>query len=101
MTGPASMTERVHELLNTYWWLPELEAGTRYARTHDDCDGDRSQKLSVVIGEDGDAWVAADAPDRTLRFRMPIIGGGASPRVRNALVILAEAIRLDNEEHPL
>jgi hypothetical protein len=31
---------------------------------------------------------------------MPLIGGGQSPRVRNALLILAEAIRLDNIDAP-
>lgn len=91
----------IQDLLSGSFWPEKLVAGTRYARVHDDCDGDMSQQLSVVIGEDGDAWIAVDAPDRTARFRMPFTGGGASPRVRTALVVLAEAIRLDNIDCPL
>lgn len=62
--------------------------------------------LWVGFSMDGDGWVQVIAkPDpnefsTSLRFRMPLIGGGQSPRVRVALLILAEAIRLDNEEHP-
>lgn len=38
-------------------------------------------------------------PGATLRFRT-FGGGGLSPRTRNALMILAEAIRRDKEERP-
>lgn len=57
--------------------------------------------MSVCIDRQGDAWITVQSrPFVGCRFRMPLVGGGQSPRVRTALVILAEAIRLDNEEHP-
>lgn len=98
---PEQIPAIVHELLESYFWLPTLAANTRYTRLHDDHDGDRDGWLSVTIGEDGDAWVDPLNPDAGgLRFRMPMTGGGMSQRTRTALVILAEAIRLDNEEKP-
>jgi hypothetical protein len=91
----------VHELLESYFWLPTLAANTRYARLQDDHDGTREGWLAVTIGEDGDAWVDPLEPSAGgLRFRIPLHGGGMSQRTRTALVILAEAIRLDNEEKP-
>ncbi len=95
-------TRNIRELLDGIFWPADLRSQTPYVRVHDDCDGDASQRLSVIIGDDGDAWIAADAPTvfNSLRFREPFIGGGMSPRVRNALLILAEAIRLDNADRP-
>jgi len=94
---------KIRQLLDSNFWPEDLRSNVRYTRVHDDCDGDASQVLSVIISEDGDAWVAADGETAysALRFRVPLIGGGASPRVRNALLILAEAIRLDNADRPL
>jgi hypothetical protein len=42
-----------------------------------------------------------ERPSSALRFRMPGNGGGLSSRTRIDLLILAEAIRLDNEENSL
>lgn len=62
--------------------------------------------ISVMFGGDGDGYLTIAAqmdPNEhkwSMRFRMPMMGGGQSPRVRNALLILAEAIRLDNLDHP-
>jgi hypothetical protein len=70
-----------------------------YSRLHDDHDGEFTGKISVVFSPDSDAWVYIDKRDG-LRFRT-YSGGGASLRVRNALIILALAIKLDNEEHPI
>lgn len=92
---------KVRELLEGYFWLSTLEAGTRYVRLHDDHDGTREGHLSVLIGNDGDAWVSIDGANGDLRFRMPMTGGGCSQYTRTALVILSEAIRLDNERRPL
>lgn len=79
----------------------ELSAGRSYGRVQDDCEGikDYSQSLSVTIAHDSDVWVNAGGYT-ALRFRVPFIGGGMSFRVRNALLVLAEAIRRDNEESP-
>ena len=44
-----------------------------------------------------DAWY--EPPNQPpLRFRTGF--GGMSPRARNALILVAEAIRLDNEQSP-
>lgn len=86
------------ELLQSYFWLKTLKPNTRYVRLQDDHDGEYRGTLSVTIGEDGDAWVSLD--EANARFRMPGFGGGASQYTRTALVILAEAIRRDNAEHP-
>lgn len=89
---------QLRQMLESYFWPPALRPNVRYQRLHDDHDGTQEGWLSITIGEDGDAWVGADGME--LRFRMPMTGGGASPRTRTALVILAEAIRLDNEQRP-
>ena len=60
----------------------------------------------VASSKDGDGWIeVVSKPDPNelyslFRFRVPVTGGGQSPRTRTALLILAEAIRLDNEEKP-
>lgn len=68
-----------------------------YARVQDDCDGDKSMEhaVRIIMDAQGDVHIGGDK--RLLRFRT-YAGGGASLRVRNALLLLAEAIRLDNEE---
>lgn len=102
LNDPEDIAKQIRTLLESFYWLPGLKPNTRYARLHDDHDGQRNGYLAVVIGEDGDAWVdPVESEGNGLRFRMPLHGGGSSPRVRAALVILAEAIRLDNEENPL
>lgn len=99
--NPEDVARQVRELLESFFWLPGLQPNTRYSRLHDDHDGERNGHITVLIGEDGDAWVSPiDENGDGLRFRMPFTGGGASARVRAALIILAEAIRLDNEESP-
>jgi hypothetical protein len=90
-------SEKVKDVLNAVEWIPELETNCNYFRTHDDCEGDMSQGLSVVFSMDGDAWVSTRY-GQSCRFRMPFMGGGRSPRVRNALMILAMAIKMENDE---
>lgn len=88
----------VKKVLETPFWPDEIVADRRYFRTHDDCDGDRGEGVSVTITPDGDAWVETRTkPGSTCRYRMPLFGGGNSPRVRNALLLLAVAIKLDND----
>lgn len=84
------------------FWIPTLKTDEFYTRTHDDHDGTSTGKLNVSVDQMGDVWLLVDPPDgfsKTLRFRT-YGGGGNSMRVRNALMILAEAIRLDNLERP-
>ena len=87
----------IHAILNEPFWPKDLtEDG--YSRVQDDCDGDKSQILVVSFSQDSDVWVRT-IHFGALRFRGPF-GGGMSPRVRNALLILAMAIKKDNEDWP-
>jgi len=95
-----NIEKTIYEILDEPFWPKDLEAMNAYERTHDDCDGDRSQLLTVMFSGDSDAWIKTNCPHyMSLRFRTPL-GGGMSPRVRNALLILAMAIKKDNEDHP-
>jgi len=93
----ATLVQYIHQILNEYFWLPNLQVSEYYTRQHDDTDGEPSGNLSVEFNSVGDAFVGIDG--KFLRFRTEN-GGGKSPHTRNALLILAEAIRLDNEERP-
>jgi hypothetical protein len=89
-------------VLENPFWIPTLATNTCYQRTHDDHDGTWSGKLNVMVDQMGDIWMTVDKPTTfgfSLRFRT-YGGGGRSPRTRNALMLLAEAIRLDNLEKP-
>jgi hypothetical protein len=96
--SPLSVSRAMNTLLEGAYWIPGLKTMQTYVRTQDDTDGEATldHDLGVTIGVDGDAWVHAQ---RQLRFRTHC-GGGHSLRVRNALLVLAEAIRRDNEEFP-
>jgi len=88
----------IHKILEEPFWPENLSTKESYVRVQDDCDGDQSQILMVSFSQDSDAWIQT-LHNTPLRFRGPF-GGGMSPRVRNALLILAMAIKKDNEEHP-
>jgi len=83
------------------FWIPDLKMKTPYTRIHDDHDGTFKGSITVGFSEDGDAWLNVDPTHNgvSLRFRN-LFGGGVSLRVRNALMILALAIKLDNEKKP-
>jgi hypothetical protein len=85
-------------LLDSAWWPDSLTTSDGYVRVQDDCDGDQGQILAVSFSADADAWIKTYHYG-TLRFRSEF-GGGMSPRVRNALILLAEAIRRDNADRP-
>ena len=87
----------VRLVLESPFTIPDLTSREEYARLHDDDDGTGQGIISVMFGEDSDAWV--NIAGSSLRFRS-FFGGGKSLRVRNALMILALAIKLDNEEYP-
>jgi hypothetical protein len=89
----------IRQLLNSDSLMPEtLKSKELYTRVHDDCDGDPNQTLTVMLDDYGDTHISTHN-FQWLRFRH-YCGGGHSLRVRNALLILAEAIRLDNEKDP-
>lgn len=79
-------------------WPEGLEA-KRYERIHDDHDGTGEGSVVVMIGHDGDAWLytCGVGPCASLRYRT-MAGGGRSTRVRNALLLLAFAIKLEEDE---
>jgi hypothetical protein len=96
---PRQKKEVVLKLLENLPWtgvIAELETHPEksYTRLHDDHDGTGEGILRVTLLKNGDAVVQTDD---CLRFRS-IIGGTHSPRIRNALVILALAIKLDTED---
>lgn len=96
-------TERVADQLPVILNSPlpiALSAEDAYRRLHDDHDGTFVGELSVSLSRDGDVWVST-APGHTLRFRVPMIGGGMSPHTFNALRMLALAIELDNKYRPI
>ena len=79
----------------------EVPPNDRQVRIEDDSpDG----KLAVVFSNDGDGWIAVYPSKQSslykgLRFRVPGCGGGQSSRVRQALMVLALAIKADNEDN--
>lgn len=91
---------KIKKLLESSFWPEMLETNKCYSRLHDDHDGTNTGHINVTIDTMGDVYLSIDPPNPfgygSLRFRT-WGGGGVSLRTRNALLILAEAIRLDNE----
>lgn len=89
----------IHAMLECPFWLSELDVRVDYRRVSDDTSGE----ISVIFSTDGDSWIEVlsrlDPQEMTTmhRFRT-MFGGGESLRTRNALLALALAIKLDNEE---
>jgi len=94
------LNKDVRRVLNNPFFVEELEAGVVYERVQDDHDGTREGRIQVMfVPHAGDIVFTTDKHHQAIRFRT-FFGGGMSPRVFNALMILAYAIKLDNEEHP-
>jgi len=93
--------EAARLLLVNPFWISELKTEQLYERFHDDHDGTFKGSLGVSCLPNGDIQVGVMGVPTgfALRFRN-VFGGGMSERVRNALMLLALAIKLDNEEHP-
>ena len=102
LASQTRLMKDVRRVLETPFWIQGLEKNAMYERLHDDHDGEHKGTIQVAFSDDGDVWVTADLcfPGQMLRFRT-FTGGGLSLRTRNALMILAEAIKRDNEERPL
>jgi hypothetical protein len=108
MSTTQKLTKETRRVLEGAFWIQDLQPEVSYGRIHDDHDGTNEGVLSVSIDRQGDAFISIQSRNRgpgrnqfsdMLRFRTSG-GGGMSLRVRNALMVLAEAIRLDNEERP-
>ena len=98
--SPERLIKDVLRVLNAPFWISDLEADEIYERLHDDDDGTGLGKLMVQFDREGDAHVTIDSnPNLSLRYRTGF-GGGKSFRTRNALMILALAMKLDSEERP-
>ena len=93
------MKKYVDTLLNIDWAKAGQEVGLRKAHQRFE-DDSREGTITVIFSEDGDAhiWVNPDIKEfhTGCRFRT-VGGGGQSERVRTALMILAMAIKADNE----
>ncbi len=89
-------------LLKAEFWPTSLQVEKVYERFEDD---NVNALIGVSFLKYGDGWIQVltkpdpDQVQTEFRFRMEG-AGGQSPHVRNALLILALAIDLDNEEHP-
>lgn len=91
----------INKVLTEPYWPPQLESNKCYITTHDDNDGDIiSGAISLIFDICGDAHLSIIG--NGLRFRTKG-GGGRFPKIRNALLLLAIAIKeegiwLDNED---
>jgi len=94
MPSPLSIAK----FLDGLAWPRTVDDKESYSRIMDDHDGTCIGRLIVMFGPDGDAYVGTEAA-RLMRFRTSG-GGGQSPRTHAALLVLAEAMRLDNEARP-
>lgn len=94
------MDEKIKELLETPFWIPAIATNVSYESHDDDTPCDEVALLQVIFSADGDAWVnkMTDPAYKSIRKRT-YAGGGKDLRTRTALMILAYAIKLD-EENP-
>ncbi len=89
-------------------WPEDLEQNSLYEFNCDDaCLEEEQAVLRVVVGDDGDVYVSMIQinlehntvdPFPSVRCRT-FIGGGRHERTRQALLWLAQAMRLDSEEN--
>jgi hypothetical protein len=93
------MLKDILRIIESDCWIPKLEVNELYSRIHDDADGTLKGSIGILISKVGDIMVIFEKPHTgfSLRFRHAA-GGGKSWRTRNALAILAYAMKLDNEE---
>lgn len=68
-------------------------------REQDDNDGNKDDGLHLIIGDDGDFFISTHDSMDSLRFRMPVLGGGKSPNTWFALRHLFNAMKEDNQQN--
>ncbi len=96
-TPREQQAENIIDLLENLIWPPEIEQDIWYCIQHDDTDGSDTGILKVRFAGKGDAFLSTDTHQGLpLRFRTES-GGSHCPRIRNALMILALAIELENK----
>ncbi|MFA5986559.1 MAG: hypothetical protein WC819_04415 [Parcubacteria group bacterium] len=90
----------VLRVLNNSLGTLDLSTEKVYTRTHDDHhNGTFEGNIKTFMLRDGGMVVTTDGPHGPMRFQ-DYFSGGQSPRVHNALKILALAIKLDNDDRP-
>ena len=97
MASSEEVSKQIKGILESPFWLGEIKSNIVY-QTEDDDSPPNEAWLQVVFSGDGDAWVAkiTDSPIKSIRKRT-YAGGGRDHRTRQALMILAYAMKLDAE----
>lgn len=100
--------EAINLLLSESWfpnWIQGLSRKESFLKyddfvSHDEYEG-ALEGIRVMFNADGDVWLSIESERnrRSVRYRMPGVGGGLYPKIRNALLILAEAIRQTNDDY--
>lgn len=92
---PLSQSEKIKRFLDDLYWPETLSASTE-----DDDSEPGKTKMMVQISNDGDAWVniLSDPSFKHIRKRT-FSGGGKDKFTRLALIVLAEAMRIDSENN--
>lgn len=105
----AKPSEDFEERVLRPYWPPGLEEGRFYRFLCDDKGADGGTWFQVLVANDGDCHLSAQdwedireegskpRPFASIRCRTGV-GGGQHRRTRQALLWLARAIQLDNEE---
>lgn len=87
--------EAIREQLDNISWPEGIDTMTPYRVPTDDSDGKaNAPALIVTFSEDGDAWVETTGIVRIRTY----FGGGRWHLIRAALLVLAWAIKTEQEE---
>lgn len=99
MAKKQNLSENIKNFLDDMGWPETLSTNEIYTTEDDDSEPGKGN-LMIQFSNDGDAWVNifTDPPYKSIRKRT-FIGGGKDEYTRKALLILAEAIRIDNERN--
>ena len=91
--------EEIKKILETPFWIEGIESNILY-ETEDDDSPPGEAFLKIVFSTDGDAWVSKFTGNNSMKSirKRTHQGGGRDSRTRLALMILAYAMKLDDEE---
>lgn len=94
-----SQSEKIKRFLDNLYWPETLSANEVYSTEDDDSEPGKT-KMMVQISNDGDAWVniLSNPSFKHIRKRT-YSGGGRDKFTRLALIVLAEAMRIDAENN--
>jgi len=88
----------IKRFLDKPFWLPTLDPHAAYEREPDGTNDTGDQRVTVSFGPKGEACLTVGNSE-PVSFQN-YMGNGASIRTHAALMVLAEAIRLDNVDRP-